>query len=147
MQWHFSVQEHRKAGWVLICIALLQLGLAVLLQQSMQTMRDAGAVNLHCEQLHDEARADCSRQQVQQVVATEISEQPLLRNGLYLFNLLIGIQIICLLTFKIDWFQAVAFAVINVAAFISLDSLLIMLWLSPFLILSLWRRYQAAWQL
>lgn len=147
MQWHFSVQEHRKAGWVLVGIAMLLLGLAMLLQQSMQVMRDAGAVNRHCEQLQDEARADCSRQQVQQVVATEISEQPLLRSGLYLFNLLIGIQIICLLTFKIDWFQAAAFAVINVAAFISLDTLLMMFWLSPLLILSLWRRYQNAWQL
>lgn len=147
MQWHFSVQEHRKAGWVLVGIAMLLLGLSVLLQQSMQAIRDAGAVNLHCEQLHDEARADCSRQQVQQVVTTEISEQPLLRNGFYLLNLLIGIQIICLLTFRIDWLQAAAFAVINVAAFISLDTLLMMFWLSPFLILSLWRRYQTAWQL
>lgn len=147
MQWHFSVQEHRKAGWVLVGIAMLLLGLSVLLQQSMQTMRDAGAVNLHCEQLHDEARADCSRQQVQQVVATEISEQPLLRNGLYLFNLLIGIQIICLLTFKIDWLPAAIFAVVNTTALISLDMLSMMVWITPFIILSLYRRYQTALQL
>lgn len=147
MQWHFSVQEHRKAGWVLICIALLQLGLAVLLQQSMQTMRDAGAVNLHCEQLHDEARADCSRRQVQQVVAAEISEKPLLRNGLYLFNLLIGIQIICLLAFKIDWLPAAIFAVVNTTALISLDMLPMIVWITPFIILSLYRRYQTAMQL
>lgn len=147
MQWHFSVQEHRKAGWVLVGIAMLLLGLSVLLQQSIQTMRNAGADNRHCEQLHDEARADCSRQQVQQVVATEISEQPLLRNGLYLFNVLIGIQILCLLTFKIDWLPAAVFAVINTTALISLDMLTMMVWITPFIILSLYRRYQAAMQL
>lgn len=147
MQWHFSVQEHRKAGWVLVGIAMLLLGLSVLLQQSIQTMRNAGAINLHCEQLHAEARADCSRQQEQQVVATEISEQPLLRNGLYLFNLLIGIQILCLLTFKIDWLPAAVFAVINTTALISLDMLTMMVWITPFIILSLYRRYQAAMQL
>ena len=147
MQWHFSVQEHKTAGWVLIAIAMLLLGLSVLLQQSMHAMRDAGADHLHCEQLHDEARADCSRQQVQQVVATEISEKPMLRNGLYLFNLLIGIQILCLLTFKIDWLPAAVFAVINTTALISLDMLTMMVWITPFIILSLYRRYQTAMQL
>jgi len=147
MQWHFSVQEHKTAGWVLIAIAMLLLGLSVLLQQSMQAKRDAGADDLHCEQLRDEARADCLRQQVQQVVATEISEQPLLRNGLYLFNLLIGIQILCLLTFKIDWLPAAVFAVINTTALVSLDMLTMMVWITPFIILSLYRRYQTAMQL